>query len=100
MVASLRSALQSTLQQNAELRTRLAKIRAETELGAVASSAAMDAAAAAAGAVHLATSMTLELDLVAATHRLGHHSLSYSSSCVSQSEFFDAKVSATSTLSK
>ncbi|EFX82655.1 hypothetical protein DAPPUDRAFT_48987 [Daphnia pulex] len=34
--------------------------------------------------------MSLELDLNASA-RLGHHSLSYSSSCVSQSEFFDAK---------
>ena len=78
MVASLRSALQVTLQQNSELRSRLQKIRAETE--AVVNETGPNL-----------TTMSLDLDLAAASHRLGHHSLSYSSSCVSQSEFFDAK---------
>lgn len=74
MVASLRCALQVAVQQNNELRARLQKIRSEAEV-------AMDGPN---------LTMSLDLDLNAST-RLGHHSLSYSSSCVSQSEFFDAK---------
>lgn len=74
MVASLRCALQVAVQQNAELRARLQKIRSEAEV-----------------AIEGPTlTASLELDLNASA-RLGHHSLSYSSSCVSQSEFFDAK---------
>lgn len=74
MVASLRSALQVAVQQNHELRSRLQRIRTEADV-------AMDGPSLFAA---------LELDLNA-SQRLGHHSLSYSSSCVSQSEFFDAK---------
>lgn len=74
MVASLRSALQLAVQQNQELRGRLQRIRNETD-------GAMDGPS---------LSTALELDLNASQRLLGHHSLSYSSSCVSQSEFFDA----------
>ena len=74
MIASLRSALQATLQQNADLRCRLQKIRLETD-------------SVTEGPPNL--TMSLELDL--SSQKIGHNSLSYSSSCVSQSEFFDAK---------
>jgi len=76
MVASLRCALQVALQQNAELRSRLQKIRNDAELAISTDGPNL--------------TMALELDLNP-TQKLGHHSLSYSSSCVSQSEFFDAK---------
>lgn len=74
MVASLRCALHVAVQQNNELRARLQKIRSEAEVAIEGPN----------------LTMSLELDLNASA-RLGHHSLSYSSSCVSQSEFFDAK---------
>lgn len=74
MVASLRCALHVAVQQNNELRSRLQKIRSEAEVAIEGPN----------------LTMSLELDLNASA-RLGHHSLSYSSSCVSQSEFFDAK---------
>ncbi|XP_032783250.1 oxysterol-binding protein-related protein 3 isoform X1 [Daphnia magna] len=74
MVASLRCALHMAVQQNNELRARLQKIRSEAEVAIEGPN----------------LTMSLELDLNASA-RLGHHSLSYSSSCVSQSEFFDAK---------
>ena len=74
MVASLRCALQVAVQQNNELRARLQKIRSEAEVAIEGPN----------------LTMSLDLDLNASA-RLGHHSLSYSSSCVSQSEFFDAK---------
>ena len=76
VVASLRCALQVAVQQNVELRARLQKIRSEAEVAVEGPS--------------LAASLELDLN---ASQRFGthHHSLSYSSSCVSQSEFFDAK---------
>lgn len=74
MVASLRCALHMAVQQNNELRARLQKIRSEAEVAIEGPN----------------LTMSLDLDLNASA-RLGHHSLSYSSSCVSQSEFFDAK---------
>ena len=75
VVASLRCALQVAVQQNAELRARLQKIRSEAEVAVEGPSLAA----------------SLELDLNASQRFTHHHSLSYSSSCVSQSEFFDAK---------
>ena len=76
VIASLRCALQVAVQQNAELRSRLQKIRSEAEVAVEGPSLAA----------------SLELDLNASQRLISHHhSLSYSSSCVSQSEFFDAK---------
>lgn len=74
MMASLRCALHVAIQQNNELRARLQKIRSEAEV--------------AIEGPNLTASLDIDLN---ASARLGHHSLSYSSSCVSQSEFFDAK---------
>lgn len=77
MVASLRCALQVALQQNAELRSRLQKIRNDAESAISTDGPSM--------------TMALDLDLNPSQRLGGQPSLSYSSSCVSQSEFFDAK---------
>ncbi|XP_017779338.1 PREDICTED: oxysterol-binding protein-related protein 3-like [Nicrophorus vespilloides] len=68
LVASLKTSLNQALQQNADLKTRLNKVHELSDINDLSS-----------------------LDPVSDTHRPFNNSLSYSSSCVSGSEFFDAE---------
>jgi hypothetical protein len=79
VVASLRQSLNAALQQNAQLRTRLARIHAESDLGETPSLATTATAAAAAAGDYTGGSLMRGMN----------NSLSYSSSCIS--EFFDAR---------
>jgi hypothetical protein len=76
VVASLRQSLNAAMAQNAQLRTRLARIHAESDLGELPSlAAAVGTAEYSAGGGSLVRGI--------------NNSLSYSSSCIS--EFFDAR---------
>jgi hypothetical protein len=75
MIASLRQSLNAAMQQNTQLRTRLARIHAESDLGETPILATTAAATTEFGCGSLMRGM--------------NNSLSYSSSCIS--EFFDAR---------
>ena len=81
VVASLRQSLNAALQQNGQLRTRLARIHAESDMGEVPSLANTAATAAAAAGEYSGGGGSLMRGM--------NNSLSYSSSCIS--EFFDAR---------
>jgi oxysterol-binding protein-related protein 3/6/7 len=83
VIASLRQSLNAALQQNAQLRTRLARIHAESDLGETPSLATTAAATA-------ATALAGDYSAGGGSLMRGmNNSLSYSSSCIS--EFFDAR---------